>query len=308
MPTYATTPQPVGAPSLASQFPGMNLNPALMPNAQPNSLAVPPPPLPPPSAPPPQPHPVGGAAETIQQQLELIRILMQQGIPQEQWGPILAALSTSNANSAMAGMGGMAGMAGMGALAAGPAPAWPPPNQAGWAADPSRDPNRTDRGRSSPPSRYRDRSRSPRPWGRERDRSPPRRRDSPIYGDYSGDSPGRDDPYERRGRGGRGGRGRDDYRQRSPPTNRRGWSPTDRDRDRDRDVDRYPVPPVGPKWFDYDPTIGKDNIKGWFWVTGTGNESVLTVFFSLQPNPLRRRRHVGLPPPCSRRHTDANSD
>ncbi|KAI9746971.1 MAG: hypothetical protein M1815_004793 [Lichina confinis] len=253
MPAYPTTPQPVGAPSLASHFPGMNLNSALMPNAQPSSLAVPPPPPPPP---PPQPHSAGGAAENLQQQLELIRVLMQQGIPQEQWGPILAALSASNANPAMAGMAGMAGLA---AAGAGPAPAWPPPNQAGWATDQSRDQNRADRGRSSPPSRYRDRSRSPRPWGRERDRSPPRRRDSPIYGDYSGDSPGRDDPYERRGRGGRGGRGRDDYRQRSPPTNRRGWSPNDRDRD--RDVDRYPIPPVGPKWFDYDPTIGKDNIK-----------------------------------------------
>ncbi|KAI9823335.1 MAG: hypothetical protein M1832_002559 [Thelocarpon impressellum] len=45
-----------------------------------------------------------GGAEALQQQLMLIQVLIQQGIPQDQWGPILAALSAGAAGSAMAGV------------------------------------------------------------------------------------------------------------------------------------------------------------------------------------------------------------
>ncbi|KAI9787347.1 MAG: hypothetical protein M1816_007633 [Peltula sp. TS41687] len=170
----------------------------------------------------PQPQP---GADALQQQVLLIQFLMQQGIPQDQWGAIMQALSTG-------GLGG-AGMT----------------PQAGFPNfyPPSRDTQM----RSPPPptGRYqqRDRSRSPQGW---RNQSPPRRRDSPTYGDY--DNHG--DPYDRRGGRGRGGRGRDnDYRQRSPQGNRRGRSPGT--------PDRYNLPPGGPKWVDYDPTVGKDSIK-----------------------------------------------
>ncbi len=236
---------------LSAQFPGLNLHSL----ATPLATAAPPPamnaiatPAPVPAMPPQQPVP---GTEPLQQQLMLVQLLIQQGIPQEQWGPILAAFSAGNANPALP-----------------LAPAWAAPNAAHgyWNQAQSRDrpsppeANRGGGGGRSPPGRYqRDRSRSPQPWGRDRDRdrdrdiTPPRRRDSPIYGEYNGDSPGRHDSYDRRGRG-RGGRGRDDYRQRSPPANRRGWSPGDND--------RYVPPPGGPKWVDYDSTIGKDNIKG----------------------------------------------
>lgn len=219
---------PFAGTNIASLFPGLNLGGA---PAQNTSQAPPMPAFP---AIPSQAN--FGGAEALNQQVLLIQLLMQQGIPQDQWAPIIQALSSGAANA--------------GAVQAG--------FQNFWNSNGRNDGQLRDGSMRSPPpaGRYpnRDRSRSPQGWGRERGQSPPRRRDSPTYGDYDGDSAGRGDPYDRRGRG-RGGRGRDnDYRQRSPPGNRRGRSPDT--------PDRYTLPPGGPKWVDYDPTVGKDSIKG----------------------------------------------
>ncbi|KAG2415775.1 hypothetical protein HFD88_006967 [Aspergillus terreus] len=177
------------------------------------------------------------APDALQQQLQLLQLLAAQGIPQEQWATALQLLSFSNA-------------ANMGNVAAGQVPgfnlgaqnvnAW-----GGRADSQSRDFDR-DRERDymrSPPGGYRRRSRSP-GWDRRRDVSPPRRRDSPVYGEYHGDSPGRrGDPRGRRG---------NDYRQRSPPGRRR-RSPSPR-----KDPN---LPPPGPKLVEWDYSIGQGNIK-----------------------------------------------
>jgi protein NRD1 len=178
------------------------------------------------------------APDALQQQLQLLQLLAAQGIPQEQWATALQLLSFSSA-------------ANMGNVAAGQVPgfnlgaqnvnAW-----GGRADSQSRDFDR-DRERDymrSPPGGYRRRSRSP-GWDRRRDVSPPRRRDSPVYGEYHGDSPGRrGDPRGRRG---------NDYRQRSPPGRRR-RSPSPR-----KDPN---LPPPGPKLVEWDYSIGQGNIKG----------------------------------------------
>jgi len=236
---------PIGGANLASLFQGTSLN--LSTQNQPNAQ---------------QQNPLGALAsmfpqtqanpapEVLQQQLMLLQLVAQQGIPQDQWGPIIAAL---NANSASG-------------MATASLPAWN--NQAAtWSGrtdEQSRDRNgRHEPHLRSPPNRYRERSRSPPAWGRDRDSPVPRRRDSPIYGEYNGDSdsrPGnRGDDWDRRGdRGGkaRGGRGRGtEYRRRSPiPGRRRSASPHDRRRDG--------APASAPKWVDYDYSIGSDKIKG----------------------------------------------
>lgn len=247
-PSYAVPGQAVssavGGASIPPQFAGLNFNGAA---AQTTSLA--------PSNPVaaltsmlPQANPNPGGAEALQQQLVLIQLLMQQGIPQESWGPILAAVGT----------GQNAGTAGPPAAAT--AAAWQQPGaQNFWNDQSSRDLNggSGEHMRSPPPRRHQDRSRSRSPpGGRRRDRevTPPRRRDSPIYGEYSGEAGSRRDVYGWRGRD--GGRGRDNYRQRSPP-DRRGRS--------SKSPDRYGPPTGGQKWVEYDPTIGKDNIKGTIW-------------------------------------------
>ncbi|EDN09812.1 conserved hypothetical protein [Histoplasma mississippiense (nom. inval.)] len=85
-------------------------------------------------------------------------------------------------------------------------------------------------------------------WDRRREVSPPRRRDSPVYGEYHGDSPGRNrDTRDSRGR--RPG----EYRQRSPPGRRR-RSPTPPRKE-------ATLPPPGPKFLEWDYSIGQGNIK-----------------------------------------------
>ncbi|KAL3459860.1 hypothetical protein BJX64DRAFT_264252 [Aspergillus heterothallicus] len=186
----------------------------------------------------------------LQQQLQLLQLLAAQGIPQDQWGTALQILSLSNT-------GGIPPIQGQQAP-----PGFPPVQSLGnanaWGDSQSRDFDR-DRERDrdymrSPPGGYRRRSRSP-GWDRRRDASPPRRRDSPVYGEYHGDSPGR--------RGGGGGaaaagadpRGRrgNDYRQRSPPGRRR-RSPSPPRKDPN-------LPPPGPKFIEWDYSIGQGNIK-----------------------------------------------
>lgn len=176
------------------------------------------------------------------QQLQLLQLLASQGIPQDQWGTALQLFSmTNNMGGANAGqMPGFGAMPGQGA--------------GGWGHPDSQ--NRDDRDRErdrdyarSPPGGYRRRSRSPGGWDRRRTASPPRRRDSPVYGEYHGDSPGRrGDPRDARGR-----RGNDGYRQRSPPGRRR-RSPSPPRKETD-------LPPPGPKLLEWDYSIGQGNIK-----------------------------------------------
>ncbi len=233
-----------GGANLASQFPGLN-NAVQNQNQNPSPANA-------------QAHPLGQIASLLSaptggigpetlQQLQLLQLIQAQGVPQDQWGTVLALLMSSNAGAGVAN--------GNNALA----PAWlNAGGQEAWAGRneaQSRDRN----GYSdqynirSPPGRYHQplsRSRSPPTWDRRRDHSPPRRRDSPVYGEYSGDprNGNRGDSYDRRGRGRGQARG-GGYRQRSPDSRRRSLSP-------------YTLPPPGPKWVDYDYSLGEGMIKG----------------------------------------------
>ena len=191
--------------------------------------------------------PNGGIRPETLQQLQLLQLIQAQGVAQDQWGTALALLMSGNAGAGVAN--------GNNALA----PAWAHAGaQNAWAGRneaESRDRNGYgDQYMRSPPGRYHQplsRSRSPPTWDRRRDQSPPRRRDSPVYGEYSGDRNGnRADGYDRRGRGRGQGQGQargGGYRQRSPDSRRRSLSP---------------LPPPGPKWVDYDYSIGEGMIKG----------------------------------------------
>ena len=161
-----------------------------------------------------------------QQQFQLIQLMAAQGIPPDQWGTALQLLNIQNG-----------AQPGSGAL-----PAFPPPGAnpfGGQAGGLSRDGPEYMR---SPPSQYRRRSRSP-GWDRRRDLSPPRRRDSPVYGDFRDNARGH-------GRDERGGRKGNDYRQRSPAG--RGASPVRKDQ---------PLPPPGQKYIDFDRNLGNNMIK-----------------------------------------------
>ncbi|KAL3470392.1 hypothetical protein BJX99DRAFT_50275 [Aspergillus californicus] len=175
--------------------------------------------------------------EALQQQLHLLQMLAAQGIPQDQWGTALQILTLSGANN-------------MPNLNPGQVPQFglPGQNVNAWGGRPDNQSRDFDRDRDymrSPPGGYRRRSRSP-GWDRRRDVSPPRRRDSPVYGEYHGDSPGR------RGADPRGRRG-NDYRQRSPPGRRR-RSPSPAQQDPS-------LPPPGPKFIEWDYSIGQGSIK-----------------------------------------------
>ena len=171
-------------------------------------------------------------AETLQQQLQILQALKAQGVPQDQWATVLSVLMSS----------------GSGATGANPTPI-PQPNYGnygGGANDQSRDRNGYDQYTRSPPNRYRNnRSRSPPAWDRRREPSPPRRRDSPVYGEYGNE-----------GRGGGRGRGNGNanvFRQRSPDRYRRSPSPRREDQT---------LPPPGPRYIEYDRSIGEGMIKG----------------------------------------------
>ncbi|KAL6720234.1 hypothetical protein ACLMJK_002155 [Lecanora helva] len=169
----------------------------------------------------------------IQQQVQLLQMLQAQGVPQEQWAPLLQALM-----SAAAG-GGMNGPAAQ--------PNWQ--QNGGYGRDDvSRDRNGYNDSYNvrSPSGRYRDRrsrSRSPVGYNRRRDASPPRRRDSPVYGDYGRGG------ARRQGAGERGS----EYRQRSPQDRyRRSDSPRGHDQG---------LPPPGPKNIDFDRGLPPGHIK-----------------------------------------------
>lgn len=166
----------------------------------------------------------------LHQQVQLLQMLQAQGVPQDQWAASLAVLMSA----LNAGAGGAAAQPGF-------------QQNGGYGRDdPSRD--RNGYGDSynvrSPSGRHRDRSRSRSPGGyRRRDVSPPRRRDSPVYGNFGrGDS--------RRGGGGRG----NEYRQRSPQDRyRRSDSPGGHDQK---------LPPPGPRNIQYDHSLPPGSIKG----------------------------------------------
>ncbi|KAI5265631.1 hypothetical protein E4T47_08478 [Aureobasidium subglaciale] len=187
--------------------------------------------------------------------LQLIQGLSQEGIPQEQWGAVLTAL-------------------------------YPPPQQAPPAQDayPSRSEER---------GHYRDRSMD-RAGGRNRSRSPgpPRnnnsnnnvnnnnnagRRASPVYGTYDASVAQSAQDHaasqsDRRGGRGRGRGGRNDYRQRTPPSARTPQSD-------DTLVPRN----INPKWTDMDNSMLPGHIKvlsRTLFVGGAnGNEAELRAIF-----------------------------
>lgn len=181
-----------------------------------------------------QPNPVmpqGTTPEALQQQVQLIQMLQAQGVPQDQWATVLQVLMA-------------AGTVGGGVSSAPAQPSW---QQNGGRDDSSRDRNGYDNSYNtrSPSGRYtshRSRSRSPSAYNRRRDPTPPRRRDSPSYGDYG-----------RGGRSGRQERNRNEFRQRSPPAPyRRSDSP------RQEQV----LPPPGPRNLQYDLSLPPNHIKG----------------------------------------------
>jgi len=193
--------------------------------------------------------PPGMTQEAFQQQLQVLQLLTAQGVPQDQWGPILAAIMSG-------GAGGAAASAGLGNPYAAQQPNWQPNQGFGGTSNMSRDRNGyNDQNIHSPSGRNRharSRSRSPQGWDRRREATPPRRRDSPVYGDYRGDA-GRDNG---RGNVGASGRGRgqgDAYRRRSPDRYRRSPSPRQQGNG---------LPPPGPKWIEYDRSLGEGMIKG----------------------------------------------
>lgn len=188
--------------------------------------------------------------ESLQQQLQILQALQAQGYPQDQWASLLSVLMSSgaaqvaNANTNFQSQ-----------------PNWQ--QQAGGYAgrdEASRDRNGyNDQYMRSPSGRYRNRSRSrsPSSWDRRRDATPPRRRDSPVYGEYDGDPSGRNTGRGNYSRPGRGKGAGNDYRQRSPAPDRFRRSPSPR-----RQGQEIALPPPGPKWMEYDPSLADGTIKG----------------------------------------------
>jgi protein NRD1 len=180
----------------------------------------------------------GGVDPNVQQQVMLIKLLADQGVPLDKIPLILAGIQNG-------------GITGAGAGASAP-PSMPPqpqiqPGQQSYGSTWGQESFRPDESRDRnfnqvrSPHRYHDRSRS---------RSPPRHWDQRgrDYGGFGPDSPGtgRTDDRDRRGRG-------SDYRQRSPP-GRRGRSPTP--------PQDFPRP--GPKWVEIDRTLPQGHIKGMY--------------------------------------------
>lgn len=216
-------------------------------------------PVPQPSA---QQNPLGALASLLPphvisnpglltQVLTLLQGFQQEGIPQEQWGAVIAALypapQDNNTSAATS-------------------------NSRGGAANESYP-------RSDAHGSYRDRSRD---RGRARSRSPDsrapksaNRRPSPVYGTYDAlvaNSQGEDPSSQYSSKAGRGRGGRT-YRQRTPPMAR----------SEHQDMPAAAAVP-GPKWTEIDPTMPAGHIKvlsRTLFVGGaTGSEAELRAIFS----------------------------
>ena len=224
MPPFAQAVSAMGAANGTNPYAGMSSAPNFlqsMPQTQGGQMNM--------QAPPAQSN-AAPTPEQLQQQVQIIQMLQAQGVPQDQWAPVLSAL--------------MAAGAGGGNSVAAPQQAWGQNQYGGQYDSSSRDRNgyNDSYNMRSPSGRQRrSRSRSPSGYDRRRDASPRRRRDSPTYGAY-----GRGD--DRSGRG-----GGNPYRQRSPERFRRSDSPVGRDQ-------TLPLP--GPKNITWDNSMPPDHIKG----------------------------------------------
>ncbi|KFY76571.1 hypothetical protein V499_03821 [Pseudogymnoascus sp. VKM F-103] len=181
------------------------------------------------------PAPAAAAAlnPDLQRQIMLIKTLSDAGVPQDQWGGIIAALTQTQA-AAPVGSGVNVGGAPPAPYGAAPTNTWNPIE--------SRDRGGPNEAVRSPQGRYRRRSRSQSPargWNAPRDSPNSRRRDDNV-GDYGRNSPayGRDRHNE--------------YRQRSPA--RRGRSPSP-------PRGFYDGRSGGTKWVEFDHSIPKGSIK-----------------------------------------------
>ncbi|KAI4122766.1 MAG: hypothetical protein LQ338_005624 [Usnochroma carphineum] len=230
VPPIARVPEANSASPFAAMSHASGNFPSIHSGGQPNMQA------------PPIMHPQANGAPAmtpeIQQQLQILQALQAQGVPQDQWANVLSVL--------------MAGGAAAAASNASSAPQQGWQQTAGGYGDPSRDRNGfKNQSVHSPSGRFRDprsRSRSPSAWDRRGNASPPRRRDSPVYGEY-----GRDARNSDRAGYGRSERGRGNaYRQRSPDRSHRSPSPR-----RSGSV----LPPPGPKMVEHDSSLRQGTIK-----------------------------------------------
>ncbi|KAI0882425.1 uncharacterized protein GGS22DRAFT_169367 [Annulohypoxylon maeteangense] len=181
--------------------------------------------------------PVSGMDPSLQQQVMIIKLLADQGVPFDKIPAIIAGMQSSSV-----------ALPPSTAAASAAAPPVGQPQYAGSWGQGAFQP-------VDPRDHEFQQVRSPRYRNRSRSRSPPRHwdtRDSPRgradreYGNYGRNSPGlgRMDDRDRRARG-------TDYRQRSP--GRRGRSPSPPNQG-------YPQPPAT-KWVEYDRTIPQGHIK-----------------------------------------------
>ncbi|KAI0137347.1 hypothetical protein BJ170DRAFT_56573 [Xylariales sp. AK1849] len=189
-----------------------------------------------PGAAPVAPQPAAGVDSTMAQQVQLIQLLLQQGIPHEKIPTLLAAMQ-----------GGSSGVPSSSVPI--PQPGQIPYSNS-WGQDGSRPDESRDRHdfNSRSPNRFRNRSRSRSPARHWESRDSPRGRDR-GYGSFGRDSPGRSrvkpEDHDRPSWG-------SDYRQRSPP-GRRVRSPSP--------PPQYNGPNPGQKWVEYDRTIPAGHIK-----------------------------------------------
>ncbi|GAM83634.1 hypothetical protein ANO11243_016220 [Dothideomycetidae sp. 11243] len=157
--------------------------------------------------------------------------LAKNNIPQDQWGPVLAALYPQNASTQPP--------------APVPPPGWQPPNaQVGQ-----------DYGSSLEQSRKRDRSRSPdyhRDGGHGSNRRP-----SPVYGTYDPTIKDPQEQNESEARGRRGGK----YRQRSPQRGRNSNGNGTGNGNANSHSNTPTMPSSRPKWLSHDPSIPANHIK-----------------------------------------------
>ncbi|KAH7040535.1 uncharacterized protein B0I36DRAFT_12036 [Microdochium trichocladiopsis] len=217
--SFPPVPPPVSIPGMPFPFPQLGQAPAVNPSSQPPSFPGITPGMPPPVVPP----PVSGAMDTnLQQQVMLIKLLADQGVPLDKIPAIVAAMQNNQAPSVPAAAPPVS-------APQGPAATY---GQGTWGPD----------RQARSPERYRNRSRSRSPgrqWDSQRSPRGPR--------NGHGSSSDRRSPDQ-----GRGQHGRDNYRQRSPP-GRHGRSPSPHRNSQSG--------PSTEKWVDYDRSIPQGSIK-----------------------------------------------